>query len=94
MLPVRAAPPLVAVTAALAAIVPVHAGSFHEALWGAALTTFLAGITTYGFRRMGEVIEELGRTREKLAVAAVSAERLRFSRDLHDRGLRDDGGQG
>ncbi|MBD3137187.1 hypothetical protein IEI92_13070 [Microbispora bryophytorum] len=33
---------------------------------------------------MAEVIEELGRTREKLAVAAVSAERLRFSRDLHD----------
>ncbi|MFI7037396.1 sensor histidine kinase [Microbispora rosea] len=83
VLPVRAAPPLVAVTAVLATIVPVH-GSFGEALWGAALTTFLAGITTYGFRRMGEVIEELGRTREALAVAAVSAERLRFSRDLHD----------
>ncbi|GAB3896640.1 hypothetical protein GCM10027612_51410 [Microbispora bryophytorum subsp. camponoti] len=84
VLPVRSAPPLITVTAALAAIVPVHDGSFGEALWGAALTTFLAGITTYGFRRMGEVIEELGRTREKLAVAAVSAERLRFSRDLHD----------
>ncbi|TQS21789.1 hypothetical protein FLX08_11060 [Microbispora hainanensis] len=33
---------------------------------------------------MGEVIAELARTREALAVAAVSAERLRFSRDLHD----------
>ncbi|WP_220504517.1 sensor histidine kinase [Microbispora sp. H13382] len=84
VLPVRAAPPLVAVTAALAAILPAHGGSLAEALWGTALTTFLAGITTYGFRRMSEVIEELGRTREKLAVAAVSAERLRFSRDLHD----------
>ncbi|MGI5157688.1 sensor histidine kinase [Microbispora sp. CA-102843] len=84
VLPVRAAPPLVAATAVLAAIVPVHGGSFGEALWGTALTTLLAGITTYGFRRMAEVIEELGRTREKLAVAAVSAERLRFSRDLHD----------
>ncbi|WP_226873501.1 sensor histidine kinase [Microbispora sitophila] len=84
VLPVRAAPPLVAVTAALAAIVPVGGRSVGDALWGTALTTLFAGITTYGFRRMSEVIEELGRTREKLAVAAVSAERLRFSRDLHD----------
>ncbi|TQS25050.1 sensor histidine kinase [Microbispora sp. KK1-11] len=84
VLPVRAAPPLVAVTAAIAAIVPVGGRSFGDALWGTALTTLFAGITTYGFRRMSEVIEELGRTREKLAVAAVSAERLRFSRDLHD----------
>jgi two-component system sensor histidine kinase DesK len=83
VLPVRAAPALVAVTAVLAAVVPVHS-SVGEALWGAGLTTFLAGITTYGFRRMGEVIAELARTREALAVAAVSAERLRFSRDLHD----------
>ncbi|KAA9378615.1 hypothetical protein F5972_16570 [Microbispora cellulosiformans] len=33
---------------------------------------------------MGQIIGELARTREQLAAAAVSAERLRFSRDLHD----------
>ncbi|WP_432920642.1 sensor histidine kinase [Microbispora sp. CA-135349] len=83
--PTRVAAWAVAVTAvSAAAIVLARGGALDVALWGTALTAALAGITTYGFRRMAEVIGELGRTREKLAVAAVSAERLRFSRDLHD----------
>lgn len=83
--PLRVAPWLVAATGVLSAtVVLARGGSFDAALWGAALTTTLAGITAYGFRRMGKIIEELARTREQLAAAAVSAERLRFSRDLHD----------
>ncbi len=55
-----------------------------DATWTTALPTFLAGISTYWFCLLLAVIAELARTREELADVAVSQERLRFSRDLHD----------
>ena len=82
---VRWSPWLVAVTAAAAAIIDHAEGtSWDEAWWGTGLTTLLAGLLTYAFSRLAFVIAELHRSRAELARAAVTAERLRFSRDLHD----------
>ncbi|MEI7057799.1 sensor histidine kinase [Nocardioides sp. CCNWLW239] len=44
----------------------------------------LSGVTTTSFLRLVEAVEELRRTREELALAAVAEERARMSRDLHD----------
>lgn len=46
--------------------------------------TFLTGVTTTSFLRLVEAVEQLRRTREELARAAVAEERARMSRDLHD----------
>ncbi|MEV1132095.1 histidine kinase [Agromyces sp. NPDC049794] len=47
-------------------------------------STYFAGVGTFLVRYLVDVVGELRRTREQLADAAVAAERLRFSRDLHD----------
>ncbi|MGW5266812.1 sensor histidine kinase [Microbispora sp. NPDC004025] len=49
-------------------------------IWG----TFTAGLIPAIIIRLWEAINELKATREELARAAVTEERLRFSRDLHD----------
>lgn len=47
-------------------------------------SAFVAGAGTFVVRYLVDVVAQLRRTRERLADAAVSAERLRFARDLHD----------
>lgn len=47
-------------------------------------TSLLSGFGTFAMHRLGATVAELDRTRGELADAAVAAERLRFSRDLHD----------
>lgn len=78
-------PPLVVVTA-LASVLAVRASgtSWSTAVWGSGLTVLLAGLLTYAFSRLGQVIAELRCAREELARVAVEAERVRFARDLHD----------
>jgi two-component system sensor histidine kinase DesK len=49
-----------------------------------AFATFIAGVATFLIRYLVGVVAELTTTRERLALAAVADERLRFSRDLHD----------
>ncbi|MBX6381382.1 MAG: sensor histidine kinase [Microbispora sp.] len=49
-------------------------------VWG----TFTSGLIPAIIIRLWEAIHELKATREELARAAVTEERLRFSRDLHD----------
>lgn len=49
-----------------------------------AFTSILSGMGTYGVFRLADTVAELARTRKELANSAVAAERLRFSRDLHD----------
>ena len=46
--------------------------------------TFFAGAATFLVQYLTGIVDELTRTREELARTAVSDERLRFSRDLHD----------
>jgi two-component system sensor histidine kinase DesK len=81
----RWSPWLVVVTAVAGAIIDHSEGtSWDVAGWGTGLTTLLAGLLTYAFSRLAFVIAELHRSRAELARSAVTAERLRFSRDLHD----------
>lgn len=48
------------------------------------LTTLLAGLVIYGLTRLTDLVRQLHDTREQLARMAVTQERLRFARDLHD----------
>ncbi|WP_256098297.1 histidine kinase [Streptomyces sp. MnatMP-M17] len=47
-------------------------------------TTLLAGLVLYGLTRLTELVTHLHTTRGELARQAVTGERLRFARDLHD----------
>jgi two-component system, NarL family, sensor histidine kinase DesK len=65
------------------AVQAAHGAGLSDSLllsWG----IFTAGIIPAIIIRLWEAIRELQRTREELAQAAVTEERLRFSRDLHD----------
>ncbi len=48
------------------------------------ITSGLSGMGTLTVHRLAATVAELASTRQQLAEAAVSAERMRFSRDLHD----------
>ncbi|MFD4376429.1 sensor histidine kinase [Streptomyces sp. NPDC058486] len=49
-----------------------------------AQTTLLTGLVTFGLTRMSELVRVLHDSRSELTLAAVTRERLRFARDLHD----------
>ena len=53
-------------------------------IWSQGFVVLLSGVASTGFLRLIETIEELQRTRKELARRAVTEERERFSRDLHD----------
>jgi two-component system sensor histidine kinase DesK len=53
-------------------------------IWSAWYGTALSGLIVAIIYRFMEAVRELRRTREELARSAVDAERLRFSRDMHD----------
>ncbi|WP_169984363.1 sensor histidine kinase [Microbispora sp. H10836] len=69
---------------AAALAVAVRAGTDLSGMLALVWGTFTAGIIPAIIIRLWEAIHELKATREELARAAVSEERLRFSRDLHD----------
>ena len=48
------------------------------------VSTLLTGLIVYGLSRMSLLVREVHQTRTALARLAVSAERDRFARDLHD----------
>jgi two-component system sensor histidine kinase DesK len=81
----RLAPWVVAAVAGAGAVIDGARGvPWGEAVLGTGSTTLLAGLLTWAFGWLASVIAELHRTRRELADTAVAAERLRFSRDLHD----------
>lgn len=47
-------------------------------------STLLTGLVTYGLSRLSELVKEVHEARGELARLAVTKERLRFARDLHD----------
>ncbi len=47
-------------------------------------TTLLTGLVTFGLTRLSELVRVLHESRGELTRAAVTRERLRFARDLHD----------
>lgn len=78
---------LAGVLAVLATSDGIIAGHGSHDLWLSISTgygTFLSGMVTAAVLSLHEVIIQLRSTRQELARNAVSAERLRFSRDLHD----------
>lgn len=81
------ATPAVAIIAATAAGVAI-AGMAADAGWGALAATVLTivaiGLMMTAFGRISRANRELRATREELARLAVSEERLRIARDLHD----------
>jgi two-component system sensor histidine kinase DesK len=75
--------PALAGVAASAVAGLVIAGGGDAGL-GVALQALTFGILVIGVRRLAGLVEELEATRERVAELAVSEERLRLSRDLHD----------
>ncbi len=59
-------------------------GATREEVLAQAFVVLLAGVAAAAFSRLVSTADELRRTREELADAAVARERERFSRDLHD----------
>ncbi|WP_079188969.1 sensor histidine kinase [Streptomyces kebangsaanensis] len=48
------------------------------------VATSLTGLVVYGLSRLADLIREVQTAREELARLAITQERLRFARDLHD----------
>lgn len=72
---------IVAIAGASAGLDIAHgAGVGASDQWG----VFIAGFVVWILRRFFAVISDLQRAREELATFAVTQERLRFARDLHD----------
>ena len=61
-----------------------RSGATRDELLAQAFVVLLAGAAAAAFSRLVSTADELRRTREELAGAAVARERERFSRDLHD----------
>ncbi|UYM07827.1 sensor histidine kinase [Solicola gregarius] len=80
----RWVPVAVLATTAAWAAVDSYADSPWSELWVTTLCLALAGFGTFVFCQLFATIAELNATRDALARTAVSAERDRFSRDLHD----------
>ena len=59
-------------------------GATRDELLAQVFVVLLAGVAAAAFARLVSTADELRRTREELAEAAVARERERFSRDLHD----------
>ncbi len=59
-------------------------GATADEVLAQVFVVLLAGVAAAAFSRLVATADELRRTREELADAAVARERERFSRDLHD----------
>jgi two-component system, NarL family, sensor histidine kinase DesK len=83
-LPPRTAGALVVVTGVAVATGLIVAGESDSSIAATALTVVAIGALMTAFGRVARANRELQRTQEELAQLAVSEERLRIARDLHD----------
>ncbi|MEU3371541.1 histidine kinase [Streptomyces sp. NPDC006660] len=81
--PAAAWPVLVAMTVAGGVSVQLSGGSFQDVTYESAYTVICA-LVVYGLSRMAQLACDLHRSRAEIARLAVTTERLRFARDLHD----------
>ncbi|MBO3748557.1 hypothetical protein J5X84_20975 [Streptosporangiaceae bacterium NEAU-GS5] len=79
-----ACPPVLFLLALLAVGLMIWVGGGVGAMLSLAWSVFIAGFVPAVIIRLWEAIGELKATRQELARVAVSEERARFSRDLHD----------
>jgi two-component system, NarL family, sensor histidine kinase DesK len=84
LLPARLAIAVITVTAGAVGIAGVLADEDAGAIAATVLTIVSIGALMGAFGRIARANRELESTREELARLAVSDERLRFARDLHD----------
>ena len=84
LLPAYAAVSIIALTALGIGITGMVDGADTGALAATVLTVVAIGLMTNAFGRIARANRELQATREELARLAVSEERLRIARDLHD----------
>jgi two-component system, NarL family, sensor histidine kinase DesK len=83
-LPERAAVAVVLVVALGVGLAALAHGDSHSAVAATVLTIVSIGVLMAAFGRIARANRELRTTREQLARMAVSEERLRIARDLHD----------
>ncbi|MEV5567816.1 histidine kinase, partial [Streptomyces sp. NPDC052196] len=83
-LPQRIAWPLFGVVLVGVPLYPLSKGANALDCAYAFISVMLAGLVIYGLTRLADLVQEVHSTREKLARMAVTQERLRFARDLHD----------
>jgi len=83
-LPHRVAWPSFGLVVASSPVYPLLEG--QDVLYGCyiVISVTLAGLVIYGLTRLTDLVQQLHDTREQLAHMAVTKERLRFARDLHD----------
>ncbi|MFE9119638.1 sensor histidine kinase [Streptomyces sp. NPDC007172] len=67
-----------------AGLLVLGTGMGRGSLWYGTVATALTGLVVYGLSELTRLVEEAHRTRNELTRMALEAERLRFSRDLHD----------
>lgn len=84
VLPPRVVPAVIVLVATGSGAAGLLAGWGWGTVSWLTVTTVLSGMGTFVVHRLAATIRELDRTRQQLAQTAVSAERMRFSRDLHD----------
>lgn len=83
-LPASAALAAVPASALASAWTLSRSGATGDEVLAQVFVVLLAGVAAAAFSRLVSTADELRRTREELADAAVARERERFSRDLHD----------
>ncbi|MEV4441221.1 histidine kinase [Streptomyces sp. NPDC049577] len=84
LLPPRPAWALYGAVSASMFFSPLLSGRTAEVSLYHSQMTMLCGVVVYGLSHLSQVIQALLDTRRELARMAVTRERLRFSRDLHD----------
>ncbi|HEX4700884.1 MAG TPA: histidine kinase [Pseudonocardiaceae bacterium] len=72
-----------AVVASMGVAQAIYTNAVYDIVY-TTVSTVITGLVVYGLTRLAEVVGELHTSRSKLAALAVTEERLRFARDLHD----------
>ncbi|WP_436737486.1 sensor histidine kinase [Streptomyces sp. BBFR102] len=84
LLPPRWAWPAYGLVGATMALPPLLEGLPLRDAFYLVQSTLLTGLVVYGLSRLAELVKALHDTRVELTRMAVTQERLRFARDLHD----------